>query len=384
MAFPAILLVQNLSIYLFPFVILAAWRLIGFPLKYRHFIQFFALFFAFAAVASVYNIPSGLWHSNLENALQVLPNYLYWALLIWLLVSVRPYLEITQISGAIFYGLILSVIYFFFLQRSGLTVLPIFKGLTQNAFAFILICFAPIAASYSRRKYGAAGGLAFAVLFSLAGFLSESRSSSVLVVLGILLVYLVERYRISVVFLIMVFTGPLVFFISQSDVAKRLVMSLNERTYELIYNSDETFKSDRSYLVRRAMIEKGLAIHERYPLTGIGLNNFANYTVKIPGNFEGAYLVKDKRGLNETSAHNSYIGMLAEGGLFLLLSFLAIITSAMAYFFISCAKMPSHDRPFFIGLLMMSIHLYFIMAIVNVFAWFLIGICCALMSKSKH
>jgi len=36
------------------------------------------------------------------------------------------------------------------------------------------------------------------------------------------------------------------------------------------------------------------------------------------------------------------------------------------------------ERPVYVGILAMSVHLYFISDIVNVFAWFLIGLCCAL------
>lgn len=382
MAFPAILLIQqNISVYLFPFVIVAAWNLIGFPFRYRHFSQLTVLGFGLSAIASVMNIPDELVNENIENALQVLPNYLYWCILVWFLISISPLLDVKQINKAIFFGLIVTILYYFFFQRTGIRAIPIFKGLTQNSFAFLLICFSPIAFYYSRERYGRFGSLFCALVFVLSGFLSGSRSSSLLVLAGVGLVFLIDRMTVVRAVVLLAVLTPVILVVLDLDFFRSFVMRLNPRTYELLYDRETTLRTDQSYLVRLAMVEKGLEIYREHPLTGIGLNNFSNYEVEIPGNFEGAYLVRNKTRLNETSSHNSYVALLAEGGILLLSSFVVLLLTIVTIFVVRSGKVPREQRPYFVGLILMAAHLYVITAIVNVFAWFLIGLCGAWIAR---
>jgi hypothetical protein len=46
--------------------------------------------------------------------------------------------------------------------------------------------------------------------------------------------------------------------------------------------------------------------------------------------------------------------------------------------------MPDFYRPVFLGVIMMSVHLYFISAILNVFGWFLLGLASALVYREKE
>lgn len=379
MAFPAVVIVQNVSVFVFPFL-LKSWS----DLNYRIFsirfpIQFVIVFFAIGAIASVLMMPTEYSPSSVSNALAVLPNYLYWSLLVIVMINVRRFifLDIAALYRAIFLGVILSCLYFFFLFPSILEAVPFFKRITQNAFAFLLICFSPIASYYCWKQYGRYWGVLFLAVLAILGFLSGSRSGSILVLVGSSMAVLVERLKLGNIFFLLVFMMLTYVVVYVVPMTREVVNSLNSRTHDLIYESESVLRTDQSYLIRVAMIEKAMVIHEKYPATGIGLNNFTSYEVNLPGNFVGSELVLRKKRINETSAHNSYIGILAEGGLVLLIPFLLMLSYCFLSFFRGLDKMPSVMKPVFIGLLGMSVHLYFIMAIVNVFAWFLIGLACA-------
>jgi len=373
MAFPAVLIIQNISVFLFPFLLLTMHSLSGrfFILKYR--IQFIAIAFGFGAIISVWNIPETMPYNSLSSALSVLPNYLYWVVLIMLLASQKEWIRLDVIFRGIFLGTLLSLVYFFVLQDF-LLVIPIFKQITPNTFSFLLICYTPIVVWYAWYRYGFLVACGILLALVLSGFLSGSRSGSLLTLSGGLFTFLLNRKSVGKIFTFSVLGFIVILFIGNSEIGKGLVFDLNERTYDLIYNRKETLEGDRSYLVRLAQIEKAVIIFNKYPVSGIGLNNFTTYKVKLLGDFEGAEYVINKKRIDEKSAHNSYFGFLAEGGLVLVVPFVVLLLYIIGWFFFNANRVLPKYRPVFIGIIHMSIHLYFIYAILNVFAWFLIAL----------
>jgi O-antigen ligase len=242
-----------------------------------------------------------------------------------------------------------------------------------------MICFAPIVVYYIRDKYGKTAGLFAFLSISIIGLTLGSRSSSILVFLGCFLTYFLAgfiSYRRTV---IIGFLGLVFFLLISSNAGKKFISDLNPRTGELIYDFKTTMETDRSYLVRRAMIEKGMNLFHQKPITGIGLNSF-NYTRgDFKGDFKGSEFVIHKDIKQGTSSHNSYITILSEGGLALSIPFALILVMLFVHFFRRLRAMPDFHRPVFLGVLMMSVHLFFITAIVNVFGWYLLALAAALM-----
>lgn len=382
MAFPTILIFQNISIFLFPLLLISLYNLTGKFLRIRYAVQVVAVTFGIGAIASSWNIPFNMPSDSFSRSLEVLPNYLYWVLLILLMTSYKQWIRLDVIYRGVFWGTIFSIIYFFLFQDY-LTTTPVFKFLTQNTFAFLLICYSPMVVWYTWHRYGfLLAGIVLLVLV-LSGFLSGSRSGSLLTLSGGLLTFLLNRKSIGKISLIAIIGLISIVSIANTEIVKGLIFGLNERTYDLVYNQKKTLEEDRSYLVRLAQIEKANIIFNKYPLSGIGLNNFTNYRVSLPGNFEGSKYVVDKKQIDRESAHNSYFGFLAEGGLLLLVPFVALILYCIVWFLLNLNKLKPVYRPIFIGIIHMSIHLYFIYAILNVFAWFLLGLGCMIIVKHK-
>jgi O-antigen ligase len=368
MAFPVILIVgQNITVFLF----LTIW------LKFSRFTNLFRIsskvlllpvFFGIGAVLSVLSNSV-----SVSSSLVVLPNYIYWCFLVIMLVNLNKYIELKEVSKFTAIGVGISVVYYI-IQGSLGGLSFILNGLTPNSFSFILICFTTPAFIYlavvKKSKV-----LAFIFLaLSVSLLISEGRRAGTMLVLLpsiFALTYTkINVKKMALGFVIFTFS----FLLLQTTVAEEAVQSLNPRIYRLVYESENIATEDFSFLVRRLQVEKALLVFEDYPFTGIGLNNFSDFSVNFRGDFEGSERVIKKEGMNRKSAHNSYVNILAEGGLFLIVPLLLLFSLNLYNFIVKYNKRSQIENAYYWSFTGMCLHLYFITAIVNVYAWFLIGI----------
>lgn len=381
MAFPSIVILgQNISVFIFGTMIVFLLRNSKASLlNLRKWLQWLAFLFGTSAILSVANIPSDAASDSFERALAVLPNYLYWSLLIILLVTHRRAINLDTVYKGIFWGVVVTVGYYLFLQNT-LGVLPSITKQSPNIFSFILICYAPIAVYYLWKTKGKSWAIALLLTLVLVLLRDGRRAGMVLVLLGGLAVLYASQINWKNVLAIVVIV-PLLAAGVNSKPVESFIFNSSERIHGMIYATDKIRKTDISYLTRIAMVKKGLAIFEKYRYTGIGLNNFSNYSIDFDKYFEGAKYVVHKENLQIKSAHNSYISILAEGGLFLFLPFVLILVTCLFYFLSHYFSISEVYRPVFIGIAAMSVHLYLISAILNVFAWFLIALACSLVYR---
>jgi O-antigen ligase len=136
-------------------------------------------------------------------------------------------------------------------------------------------------------------------------------------------------------------------------------------------------------LIRRAMVEKGLILFEKYPIAGIGLNNWVDYEVKFKGDFVGSERIINKSRIEKYSAHNSYVAFLGEGGLLLLVPFVTLLLCTIFKLVINYKHLEEFQQPILWALIMMSIHIYFISAMLNSFTWYLISLGVAAATKKQ-
>lgn len=384
MSFPAIL-IFGFNITLFIFFFIFNFIITNAPnyLSISKYLQWVAIFFLIGCILSVILLPRDSPPGSLSRTLQVLPNYIYWPLLIIILISLRQQLNFKIIYKGIFWGIISSIIYYFFIQNTIIGSIPIFNSYSPNSFSFLIICYTPIFIYYALRYYGKLIGYSLGIFVVLAGFLSGSRSASILVFAGVLIVLFLNTIRLRYVFITVIFFYLIFPLLLSLRVVENTIYSLNTRTGDLLYNYNEVITEDRSYLTRVAMVRKGLFLFEEHPLSGAGLNNFTHIDVDIEDDFVGSEYVVNKSSINDKSAHNSYIQLLAEGGLLVFIPFVLIVSGCLIYFIRNIADVSSYEKPFFIGLILMAMHLYVISAIVNVFAWYLLGLCSALVYRNR-
>jgi O-antigen ligase len=171
----------------------------------------------------------------------------------------------------------------------------------------------------------------------------------------------------------------------ESPQVKTAIQQLNPRTYELLYETENTLQTDRSYLTRLAMIEKGLNIFEDHPISGIGIGNFMSNEYRSDFNFDGAEFIENREEeLMHTNAHNSYISFLSEGGILLIIPMLVLMFTPVVFLIINYFTIPNEHKGLFIGIIFMCIHSWFIAGMVNVMGWFLLGIANAYMLNFRQ
>lgn len=334
-------------------------------------------------------ISTGIYygHDTFLTSISVLPNYIYWGILVIFTGNVLfKFITFDQVSKYIFLGVLANVVGRFFLSPI-LNLIPFYSPGSQNSFAFQMIIFTPIASAWIQNRYkNYFISFGFIILVSLAGILSGSRSGSLLVFFGSSLTVLLGNF---IHLLIVGFLGLLSSFLIptflESSAVKSAINQLNPRTYELLYETESTLETDRSYLTRLAMIEKGINIFEANPITGIGIGNFMQVTYEIDFDFEGAELIENKiDDLMHLNSHNSYISFLSEGGLLLITPMLLLMFYPLVFFTINYFKIRLEHKGLFIGIFCMCLHSWFIAGMVNVHGWFIISIANAFILNSKH
>lgn len=381
---PIVVIVQNISAFFFPFLVVNYSNLTGNEFfKKPSFADYLILLFGIGAIISVIFSFTGPVEDSVSKGLTVLPNYLYWVIVVLFFSSYAKKLDYKTIYKACFWGTLLSIGYYYLLMRY-LRGVFVFSGFSPNQFSFILICFGSVSVYYAQERFGKIYAILMALTVVAAGALTGSRSGSLLTFLSCFLTLYSSRLNATRIAGGVVL-GILGLVSMQLPVVKNLIFNINERTYELIYNSGEVLKTDQSYLIRVAQVEKGLAMFAERPVTGSGLNTFGDYRHDFKGEFEGFEILarKSHLQLDALSSHNSYINLMAEGGLVLFAPFALLMVGLFIYFISNFKKIHDFQKPFFWALLAVSIHLYFITAIVNVFIWMLIGLAASAVKYNK-
>jgi O-antigen ligase len=377
-AYPFWVIVQNVSFFVMISFYLTASRSNVKPFRINGVMSIAALLTAIASVISSIGAEIKLSHQYFFSSLSVLPNYLYWTSIVIILGNIAlKFTDLVKIYKYIFWGII-STIITYHLLFAVFSYLPIFKEQTPNGFAFILITFSPIATSYLHNtKKNLIYTISFILIVTLAGFLSGSRSGSLLTLIGGFAILAANSWQNMT---ILTFAGIFLTIsapqIMENPSIKNGIRTLNERTYSILYETENTLETDRSYLTRLAMIEKGMGIFEDHPITGVGVGNFTNVEYEIQFDFEGGHFIErlEDKLSKGTSAHNSYINFLTEGGLLMFIPILILILYPIFYFITNFNNINTSARALFISIIMMSIHSWFISGMVNVYAWFLLGI----------
>ena len=378
MAFPVVLIAgRHITMYIF--------LLIFFTHNYKFLrvnskLTLLALFFAIGSIVSVANT-FNLDGVSITKSLIVLPNYIYWSVIVISLINLKEIIHIEKVSKYISYGLMFLIGFFIIQPYLSDFSRIIFNRVTLNNFSFLLICFAPPALVYifHYRRNKKLGILIF--LICMFFLISNGRRSGTVLVLVPALLALnlpkidIRRLRNGIISILAVIV------LLNTSFTKNTIKSSNTRIYNLIYENNNILSSDVSYLVRRLQIEKALIIFKKNPMTGIGLNNWGDYRVNFTGDFEGSEYVIKKKEMDKKSAHNSYVSLLAEGGLLLIIPFLLIVLLNMRDFIKKYNLRSQIENAYYWSFIAMLIHLYFISAIVNVYCWFLIGIVSMITAK---
>ena len=320
----------------------------------------------------------------LSNTLAVLPNYIYWTLIIFSIITIITKIKINQFSlFKIITTSVLFVSFYYLILQDFISNPYFFKDFQKNNFAFLIITYAPYLVYYLKKKYSNTVSVFVFTLILMILLIEERRAGFVLTFIGGSLSYAVEKIKftsISNVFKLLLIPFFFLLFIQISPI-KKIIQNSSPRVYGLIYEDNSKLNIDRSALTRKAMVEKGLVLFNENIFFGVGLNNFTKVEASITGNFEGARFVIGKDIFERTSSHNSYINILAEGGLFLAIPFGLILLFLIKDGFLYFNYLNTFDKVSFFSFLVMISHFYFMNSVVNSLAWLNIGLVASFLSK---
>lgn len=244
--------------------------------------------------------------------------------------------------------------------------------LFSTFFPFLLI---PIFSIKSRHKF-----LMIIRMLISAGavVINGSRSSWISVAVGIgfftlVLLFLRPRKGGLVLFLSTIF---LVFILA----GLRL---LPESVYGAINQRASTFQNleqDKSYVFRQMMIQKGLKLFKESPLIGVGASRFRKESAELE--LSGVFKYHSQSKFDRKSAHNSYVGFLAETGLVGSIPLGIFILMLGFQGFKAGIRQARREELWALGVVTsfvgMSIHMWTISSLAGTVTWFAYGLVAAL------
>ncbi len=148
--------------------------------------------------------------------------------------------------------------------------------------------------------------------------------------------------------------------------------------------SFETLDTDKPFLMRLALLEKGRQLFERNPLFGAGLGSFDRQRVRLAG--ARAPWTNDAS-LNRRSSHNAYLSLLAETGLLGAVSFGVLLLALLAGGARAAYRLMRRGEPWAAGIwaaaLAVSVHLTALSGLTGTLPWFVFGLTAGVIERER-
>jgi O-antigen ligase len=297
----------------------------------------------------------------------------YWFLLAVFVYNTYDYLDKILLSKVV----LLAALLFIVLDVTLMTI-------NQNSVAFTVVIMGPLG-YYFLKRYSYK--LIYALLLLFLMLLNGSRTGAILAFVQTILFFFLFTPRLNrYVRVLSITVIVLAVSLNLAPVriaAGKLINPINERVGEFLINPDEVFRNDMSWLQRRAQINKGLQIFREHTLLGIGIFNFPQYVIDIDvSNIETDR--KSIRNIDNRSAHNSYLSLLAETGILGFSSIVLMFVFALIPFYKKLNQIGgSFEGCVFISTVGLLGYFYFISGFFGSSAWLIYGLILGASEKIK-
>ena len=387
LAFPSIYILQN-SIYFYAFlmVLFITKKITGHYFIKNSFTSIIFVLFISGTVSSVLH-PTLKFDPGFLEKFNMVVHYAYWLAIGAYFASWLKYLNIYLLVKWISIGFLAQVLAYYFLNtKIDLFVIKIVPGISRNGFVFNTICFSGFLLFFLLQKFGKIG-LSLGSLFVLVALIfTNGRAGAsigfIILILSLSVVNPLLQYiaKFSIVSLLLIFmlTG----FSTERlyNIGNKIapyIENINPRFSEFLQGEGEGDLSfDKSWLLRKLMVDKSFDILKKRPLFGIGFGNFSKYDSDLSTFYQYERLqYLDGDYINTRSAHNSYAGFAAETGI-IGFTLLLLLFVPQLFWFLKTYWLGNNTIYFiitvsFIGAL---IHMYTIASITGANIWFLLGI----------
>lgn len=318
--------------------------------------------------------------------LKIIMQFFYWIVLTLFIKTYISFINFKILSKYIFFGLLISIVvfYYFPLQYNNNVISINFKFM-RNAFVYNILAFFPLIFWYISKSHFKNFSLIIIIFFIISILFSGGRAGFFLILFQFLLLLSIIFIKFRKYYLLISATLIIIFsmwFVSINspffDFLSKKAESINPRAASLINKSgvEGDLTMDRSWLLRKLMVNKALEISKEYPLFGIGWFNFINFETEIESQNEYERMQGiDKDFLNTRSAHNSYAQYLAECGIIGLFLLIIIFLIAIKNIFYKIPKgnFNYNDLPL-IAFFTLMIYFYAISSLYGANTFLLLGL----------
>jgi O-antigen ligase len=348
-------------------------------------ILFFTFFFL--GVISTLSPPPLLKEMSPYFTLKTILQFFYWISMALFFKTYLPFINLKSFSKYIFIGLFISAIAFYFFPiHLESNILSINFRFTRNAFVYNVLAFFPLIFWYILNSHLRRLRWIFVIFFIFSILFSGGRAGFVLILIQFLLLLPIIYIATKKIYIISLF--GILFMLSLwvtfenspiFDLISKKVEVINPRAASLINKSgtEGDLTVDRSWLLRKLMVDKAIEINKEFPYLGIGWFNFSNFGARIETQNEYERMQGfESNYLNTRSAHNSYAQYLAEGGILGLTILIVILLMAIKnIFFFKLLKGSFNINDLsLIALFTLMIYFYAISSMSGANTWLLIGL----------
>jgi O-antigen ligase len=156
--------------------------------------------------------------------------------------------------------------------------------------------------------------------------------------------------------------------------------------FEYRLNTFQYLDEEKSYAIRKLMIQKGMGLFESSPWTGVGLARWNKETVplRIPRVLKYA----GQEYFDKKSSHNSYISHLAEVGIIGVLPLAILLLILVGKGYAAASRLARRGQTWalgvYAGFIGMSIHLWALSGLYSTATWFVYGLVAAIIALDKR
>ncbi len=251
--------------------------------------------------------------------------------------------------------------------------------MSQNSYGFLFSMFSPFLFTMLLENRGRARWLAAVANLTLwgAAAINGSRGSWIAIAVTamsqIILLSTIHPRR----------SARLIFMVVLSIIIGLLVLSTPSRVTRAVESRFSTFNNlqeDKSYVIRLLMNQKALLLFQESPVIGVGPARFRKETIQLELPVVLSYA--DQAHFDQKSAHNSYLGYLAETGLAGALPFGILVLTFVfkggfsAIAMVKCGQLWA--AAVYGGFIGMSIHMWVINSLTNSANWMVYGLVAAM------
>jgi len=218
------------------------------------------------------------------------------------------------------------------------------------------------------------------LIVAFAVIINSSRSSWISVAAGAIFFTLVllflRSHKVGLALFLLSFI--LVFILFGLNLLPEQVQS----AISLRASTFQNLEQDKSYVFRQLMVQKGLKLFEESPIIGVGASRFRKESVVLE--LSGVFKLYEQSSFDRKSAHNSYVGFLAESGLIGSIPLLILLLMLFFKGFKAAIDFAKREELWalsimasFVGL---SIHMWTVSALAGTVSWFAYGLVAALIT----